>query len=221
MSYVTYGFLFEALWFSSSLDEACLPSLFSPPLGCCFPLCLFLSGKQKDKSYSRPLNSLCNNVPPTLDNSGDDSARGTNICLKKTDNNNIWLNYIWFFIPKHVCSLYTGLDYWYGCMLLWFLNKKTEFGVYFSDFWKWDDTIRGGVPAGCPNLLLKIVHVFDEPSLLFLQVELIALAHLGSALTYWQLLQRLLKLLLCLSQTRLQSEGVQRGHGLGSGEGTR
>lgn len=104
-------------------------------------------------------------------------------------------------------------------MLLWFFNKKTEFGVYFSDFWKWDDMIRGGVPAGCPNLLLKIVHVFDEPSLLLLQVQLVALAHLRSALAYWQLLQRLLKLLLCLSQTRLQSEGVQRGHGLGSGEG--
>lgn len=50
---VTYGFLFEALWFSSSLDEACIPPLFSPSLKRRFPPCPVLSG-QKKQSYSRP-----------------------------------------------------------------------------------------------------------------------------------------------------------------------
>lgn len=47
---LTSGFLLEARWFSKSLDEACFPTLFSPLLERCFPLCLFPSGKPKHKS---------------------------------------------------------------------------------------------------------------------------------------------------------------------------
>lgn len=70
-----------------------------------------------------------------------------------------------------------------ACFVFFFFLKK-QFGFYSSDFWKWEDMIRREVTAGCPYLQLRMVQVFDEPSLLFLQFELVSFAHLCSAFNH-------------------------------------
>lgn len=78
--------------------------------------------------------------------------------------------------------------------------------------------MRQGALVGSPYLLFNCVQISDELFPFLLQYELVLLAYLYSALTHRQLLQGFFKILLCLLQTRLQSEGIQRGYRLGRGD---